>query len=81
MVKGHTEIRIEPFYDPPDEADGTRALVHRLWPRGLRKENAVLTLWLKEIAPSSGLAQMVRARSDALGGVRPASPRRAGARR
>ena len=55
MVKGHTEIRIEPFYDPPDEADGTRALVHRLWPRGLRKENAVLTLWLKEIAPSSAL--------------------------
>ena len=55
MVKGHTEIRIKRVYDPPDEADGTRALVDRLWPRGLRKENAVLTLWLKEIAPSPAL--------------------------
>ena len=35
--------------------DGTRVLVDRLWPRGLRKENAALTLWLKEIAPSPAL--------------------------
>ena len=27
MVKGHTEIPIKRVYDPPDEADGTRALV------------------------------------------------------
>ena len=55
MVKGHAEIRIKRAYDPPDEADGTRVLVDRLWPRGLRKENAALTLWLKEIAPSPDL--------------------------
>jgi uncharacterized protein YeaO (DUF488 family) len=30
-------------------------LVDRLWPRSLRKENAALTLWLKEIAPSAAL--------------------------
>ena len=30
-------------------------LVDRLWPRGLRKEKAALTLWLKEIAPSPTL--------------------------
>jgi uncharacterized protein YeaO (DUF488 family) len=30
-------------------------LVDRLWPRGVRKEAAALTLWLKEIAPSSEL--------------------------
>ena len=30
-------------------------LVDRLWPRGLRKENVFLTLWLKEIAPSPDL--------------------------
>ena len=51
MVKGHAEIRIKRVFDPSDEADGTRVLVDRLWPRGLRKENIVLTLWL-EGAPS-----------------------------
>jgi uncharacterized protein YeaO (DUF488 family) len=55
MVKGHAEIRIKRVYDPPDEADGTRALVDWLWPRCLRMENAVLTLWLKEIAPRPAL--------------------------
>ena len=29
----------------------------RLWPRGLRKVNAALTCWLKEIAPSPGLRE------------------------
>jgi len=30
-------------------------LVDRLWPRGARKEEAKLTLWLKDIAPSDEL--------------------------
>jgi uncharacterized protein YeaO (DUF488 family) len=55
MVKRAADIRINRVYDPPDDADGTRVLVDRLWPRGLRKENAALTLWLKEIAPSPAL--------------------------
>ncbi|MNQ90555.1 hypothetical protein D3C85_1059000 [compost metagenome] len=32
-------------------------LVDRLWPRGLSKERAAIDLWLKEIAPSTGLRQ------------------------
>jgi uncharacterized protein YeaO (DUF488 family) len=55
MVKRAADIRIKRVYDPPDDADGTRVLVDRLWPRGLRKENAAFTLWLKEIAPSPAL--------------------------
>ena len=55
MVKHEAEIRIKRVYDPPDDTDGTRVLVDRLWPRGLRKEEAALTLWLKEIAPSPEL--------------------------
>jgi uncharacterized protein YeaO (DUF488 family) len=51
------DIHIKRVYDPPDKDDGARVLVDRLWPRGLRKENAALTLWLKEIAPSSELRQ------------------------
>jgi uncharacterized protein YeaO (DUF488 family) len=50
-----SNIRIKRVYDPPDKDDGSRMLVDRLWPRGLRKERAALTLWLKEIAPSSEL--------------------------
>ena len=49
------DIRTKRIYDPPDAADGARVLVDRLWPRGMRKETAVLTLWLKDIAPSPAL--------------------------
>ena len=48
-------IRIKRVYEAPDDEDGIRVLVDRLWPRGLRKESAALTLWLKEIAPSPAL--------------------------
>jgi uncharacterized protein YeaO (DUF488 family) len=48
-------IKIKRVYDPPDEDDGTRILVDRLWPRGLTKERACVDLWLKEIAPSTEL--------------------------
>ena len=37
------------------EESGYRILVDRLWPRGVRKEDAKLDLWLKEIGPSSEL--------------------------
>ena len=49
------DIRVKRIYDPPNAEDGARVLVDRLWPRGMRKERAKLTLWLKEIAPSDEL--------------------------
>jgi uncharacterized protein YeaO (DUF488 family) len=55
MAPTLSDIRIKRIYDPPDKDDGARVLVDRLWPRGLRKEKAALTLWLKEIAPSPEL--------------------------
>ena len=51
------DIRIKRIYDSPDVADGARVLVDRLWPRGVRKQTAALTLWLKDIAPSPELRQ------------------------
>jgi uncharacterized protein YeaO (DUF488 family) len=33
------------IYDEPDAADGFRALVDRLWPRGISKQRAALTPW------------------------------------
>ena len=48
-------IRIKRVYEQPDEEDGTRILVDRLWPRGLTKEKAKVDLWLKGVAPSTEL--------------------------
>lgn len=48
-------IALKRAYDPPDEADGVRVLVDRLWPRGLTKKSAAIDHWAKEIAPSNEL--------------------------
>lgn len=39
-------------YEPREDGDGFRVLVDRLWPRGLRKEDADIDLWAKDLAPS-----------------------------
>jgi uncharacterized protein YeaO (DUF488 family) len=43
------------IYEPPEEGDGKRVLVDRLWPRGVKKEEARLDLWMKEITPSPSI--------------------------
>ncbi|WP_344052321.1 DUF488 domain-containing protein [Streptomyces thermoalcalitolerans] len=43
------------IYEEASPQDGTRVLVDRVWPRGLRKEDAHLDEWLREVAPSSEL--------------------------
>jgi uncharacterized protein YeaO (DUF488 family) len=48
-------IRIKRAYEAPDDGDGMRILVDRLWPRGISKEKGRIDLWLKEIAPSNEL--------------------------
>ncbi len=48
-------LRIKRVYKPPDDEDGVRILVDRLWPRGLSRERAQIDLWLKEVAPSDAL--------------------------
>ena len=49
------ELRYKRIYKTPVETDGFRVLVDKLWPRGMKKENAEIDLWAKEIAPSDGL--------------------------
>jgi uncharacterized protein YeaO (DUF488 family) len=49
------QVRLKRAYDPADPADGLRVLVDRLWPRGLRKAEAGIDLWLKDVAPSTEL--------------------------
>jgi len=48
-------IKIKRVYERPDEEDGMRILVDRLWPRGLTKARASVDLWLKDVAPSMEL--------------------------
>jgi uncharacterized protein YeaO (DUF488 family) len=55
MLHTAPDIRMKRIYDPPDRTDGARVLVDRLWPRGVRKEEAKLALRLKDIAPSDDL--------------------------
>lgn len=50
-------IQVRRIYDPALPDDGARILLDRLWPRGVSKERAHLTLWLKEIAPTTALRQ------------------------
>lgn len=50
-------IQLKRAYDPPASADGTRFLVERLWPRGVKKETLHVEAWLKDVAPSTALRQ------------------------
>jgi uncharacterized protein YeaO (DUF488 family) len=49
------KLQIKRAYDPPDESDGIRILVDRVWPRGITKEKLQADHWLRDIAPSTEL--------------------------
>lgn len=48
-------IKLKRVYEPAAKSDGHRILVDRLWPRGLSKQKARVDVWLRDIAPSTGL--------------------------
>jgi uncharacterized protein YeaO (DUF488 family) len=48
-------ITIKRVYSDPEDDDGFRVLVDRIWPRGVSKEDAKLDLWMKEVSPSNEL--------------------------
>lgn len=49
------DIRLKRIYDKPANRDGHRVLIDRLWPRGIKKDDARLDDWAKDIAPSDEL--------------------------
>ncbi|PKV99924.1 uncharacterized protein YeaO (DUF488 family) [Amycolatopsis echigonensis] len=55
-----THIAYRGIRDRPARSDGVRVLVDRVWPRGIRKEDAHLDEWLREIAPSTELRRWYR---------------------
>lgn len=50
-------VKLRRAYEPAGVKDGTRILVDRLWPRGVKKAKAAIDLWMKDVAPSTGLRQ------------------------
>jgi uncharacterized protein YeaO (DUF488 family) len=48
-------LRIKRIYDLPSPNDGKRILIDRLWPRGIKKADASINEWMKDIAPSNEL--------------------------
>lgn len=48
-------LKTKRVYESPETSDGTRFLVERLWPRGIKKEKLEMKAWLKDVAPSPAL--------------------------
>lgn len=48
-------IHVKRAYAPATQRDGTRYLVDRLWPRGVKKDALSIEAWLKELAPTTEL--------------------------
>jgi uncharacterized protein YeaO (DUF488 family) len=48
-------VKLKRAYETPATDDGMRVLVDRLWPRGVKKTEAAIDHWMKELAPSTEL--------------------------
>jgi uncharacterized protein YeaO (DUF488 family) len=55
-------VALKRAYEKPSPSDGTRILVDRLWPRGVKKERAGIDAWLRDLAPSTQLRRWFHAR-------------------
>jgi uncharacterized protein YeaO (DUF488 family) len=60
-------VAVKRVYEDASPADGVRVLVDRLWPRGLRKEEAAVKFWLRDVAPSTELRQWFHTNPEAWG--------------
>ncbi len=54
MTKG-PPFQLRRIYDDAAGGKGYRVLVDRLWPRGVKKSDAAIDEWAKELAPSTEL--------------------------
>jgi uncharacterized protein YeaO (DUF488 family) len=57
-------VAVKRVYEPVSRSDGTRVLVDRLWPRGLRKSEIAVRAWLRDLAPSGELRKWFHAQPE-----------------
>jgi uncharacterized protein YeaO (DUF488 family) len=57
-------VAVKRVYESASRSDGVRILVDRLWPRGLRKSDAVAQEWLRDLAPSDELRKWYHAQPE-----------------
>lgn len=57
-------LKIKRAYEEVSTEDGKRILVDRYWPRGVKKEEAKLDGWAKEVCPSTSLRKWFDHRED-----------------
>lgn len=57
-------VAVKRVYESISRRDGTRVLVDRLWPRGLRKVEAGVHEWLRDLAPSNALRKWFHAQPE-----------------
>jgi uncharacterized protein YeaO (DUF488 family) len=48
-------VMLKRAYEPPRRSDGKRILIDRLWPRGVKKTDAKIDEWMKDVAPTATL--------------------------
>ena len=48
-------VKLKRAYESATASDGIRILIDRLWPRGVKKADAAIDQWVKDIAPSTAL--------------------------
>jgi uncharacterized protein YeaO (DUF488 family) len=49
------DVKLKRAYEGSAAQDGTRIWIDRLWPSGVKKADAVIDQWAKDIAPSTEL--------------------------
>lgn len=49
------DIQIQRVYVAAEKSDGARVLVDRLWPRGIKRDELILSEWYKDASPSTAL--------------------------
>jgi uncharacterized protein YeaO (DUF488 family) len=57
-------VAVKRVYESASRSDGTRVLVDRLWPRGLRKADIAMHEWLRDLAPSNDLRKWLHAEPE-----------------
>lgn len=53
-------IRLKRAHEAASPQDGARILVDRLWPRGVKKADAAIDRWERDLAPSTALRKWFR---------------------